>query len=84
MVWTEKGKIGSGDMYADIHSTLATTPDLPWWRTDPGVKSVLLPKGLDYWMETYRDKDFGGYMMRAESSNEDWTTCVNFEQYEGG
>jgi len=51
---------------------------------DPGVKSVLLPKGLGFWMRTYRDIDFGGYSsMLAESSNENWTTCVSFNKFEG-
>lgn len=31
VIWTEEGKSDSGDMYANIHSSLATTPDLPGW-----------------------------------------------------
>jgi len=51
-----------------------------WWET-PGIKSVLLPAGLGYYMKTFFDLDFEGYMMYAESNNDEWTTCVDFEDW---
>jgi len=83
VIWTEEGQKDSGDMYADIHSSLATTPDLPGWFTDPGVKSVLLPKGAGYWVRTYEDINFGGLEMYGESSNDNWTHCVSFDSFDG-
>jgi hypothetical protein len=45
-------------MYANIHDSIATTPDIPNWIADPGVKSVLLPKGKGFWMQTFSDENF--------------------------
>lgn len=78
MVWTQEGKSDSGEMYANIHESLATTPNLPGWFNDPGVKSVMLPPGLGYWMRTYTGLNFGGISMFGVSISDELPTCVSF------
>ena len=79
IVWIEEGLGDSGDLYANIHEALTTTPDFEeFWKEDPGVKSVLLPQGLGYWMETYENPNFEGYKMYVDGSADDWTRCKNF------
>jgi len=61
VVWLEEGQTDSGNTYSNIHESLTTTPLMRFFWENPGIHSVLFPKGLGYWMKVYQHVNFKGH-----------------------